>query len=68
MLTKTYSIIIVLLTLFSGSLVACNQPAAPEPAEVSVRLKWLHQTQFAGIYLASPDGDFFYSKRYQGQQ
>ncbi len=56
MLTKTYSIIIVLLTLFSGLLVACNQPAAPEPAEVSVRLKWLHQTQFAGIYLAEQEG------------
>ncbi|OQY26760.1 MAG: hypothetical protein B6243_13740 [Anaerolineaceae bacterium 4572_5.2] len=56
MFKKMYPMIIVLLVLTSGLLGACNQTAAPEPDEVSVRLKWLHQTQFAGIYIADQEG------------
>ncbi len=39
-------------------LVACNQSsqASEPPDHVSVRLKWLHQTQFAGIYVAQQEG------------
>jgi NitT/TauT family transport system substrate-binding protein len=32
-----------------------TQPAEP-PTEVSVRLKWTHQVQFSGIYLADSEG------------
>ena len=56
MFQKISPIIIVLLVLTGGLLVSCNQPATPPPDEVSVRLKWLHQTQFAGIYVAEQEG------------
>ncbi len=46
-----------MLLLVGGLLVACSpSPSTPEPAHVSVRLKWLHQTQFAGIYVADQEG------------
>jgi len=56
MFKKVYPVMIILLVLVSGLLGACNQAAAPEADEVSVRLKWLHQTQFAGIYMADQEG------------
>jgi len=42
----------VVLTLLAILLSSCGSPAA----EVSVRLKWTHQTQFAGIYMADKEG------------
>ncbi len=55
---KLYQIIVIsMLLLVSGLLAACNQSTLPaEPDEVSVRLKWLHQTQFAGVYIADQEG------------
>jgi len=48
---------VVVVLLVSGLLTACDQPTpTPEPATVSVRLKWMHQTQFAGIYVAEQEG------------
>ncbi|MCI0397367.1 MAG: ABC transporter substrate-binding protein [Chloroflexi bacterium] len=45
----------ILFFVVSGViLAACS--ATAEPAEVSVRLKWLHQTQFAGMYIAEQEG------------
>jgi NitT/TauT family transport system substrate-binding protein len=50
-------IIVVLLLLSSGILTACN-PFAPasEPDQVTLHLKWLHQAQFAGFYMAEHAG------------
>jgi NitT/TauT family transport system substrate-binding protein len=53
----------VILLLIAISLSACattitepvDEPAA-EPTAVSVRLKWLHQVQFAGLYMAEHEG------------
>jgi NitT/TauT family transport system substrate-binding protein len=50
---------LLLALLLSGLLAACST-SNPEPATVSVRLKWLHQTQFAGIYVAEQEG--YYAK------
>lgn len=47
--------VLLLILLVGGLLAACTSPA-PEPDHVSVRLKWLHQTQFAGIYVAEKEG------------
>jgi len=48
---------VAVLLLVSGLLTACSpSPSTPEPAHVSVRLKWMHQTQFAGIYVADQEG------------
>ncbi len=38
------------------SLVGCTADTTTPPATVSIRLKWLHQTQFAGIYVAEREG------------
>jgi NitT/TauT family transport system substrate-binding protein len=43
-----------IVILISGLLVSCQ--SGPEPAEVSVQLKWLHQAQFAGMYVADQEG------------
>jgi NitT/TauT family transport system substrate-binding protein len=49
-------IVFILLALFiSGCGGKTTVPAAPL-TEVSVRLKWTHQVQFAGIYTADKDG------------
>jgi len=46
-----------LLLSLSGLLLACTSSAiGPPPEPVSVRLKWLHQTQFAGLYMADQEG------------
>ena len=48
---------LLLLLMASGLLTACSPSTpTPNPAHVSVRLKWLHQTQFAGIYVADQEG------------
>jgi NitT/TauT family transport system substrate-binding protein len=47
----------VMIVLLAGALlVACGSQPTPEPDQVSVQLKWLHQTQFAGFYLAEQEG------------
>lgn len=54
--TLRHSLFVALL-LTSWLLTACNPSMpTPEPATVSVRLKWMHQTQFAGIYVAEQEG------------
>lgn len=46
-----------LLLLLLGLLAACNSTAfGREPEQVSVSLRWLHQTQFAGYYVADKEG------------
>lgn len=47
--------VLLLVLLVGGAFTACTTPA-PEPDQVSVRLKWMHQTQFAGIYVAAQEG------------
>ena len=37
-------------------LTGCTSQPEVEPATVSIRLKWLHQAQFAGIYVAEREG------------
>lgn len=45
------------LLLFVGPLLAaCGGAAQAEPDAISVRLKWLHQVQFAGFYVAEQEG------------
>jgi NitT/TauT family transport system substrate-binding protein len=48
----------VLLVIFGGAAMACqSQPAeTPPPDPVTVQLKWIHQAQFAGFYLAQEKG------------
>lgn len=55
--TKTRAhFIFVLIVLIASFLTACTTETSSEPASVSIRLKWLHQTQFAGIYVAEREG------------
>ena len=52
-----YSLFAIVLLLVSGLLTACKpSKPTPKPGQVSVRLKWVHQTQFAGIYVAEQEG------------
>jgi NitT/TauT family transport system substrate-binding protein len=44
----------LLLVLAGGLLAACQ--SAREPDQVAVQLKWLHQAQFAGFYVADQEG------------
>jgi NitT/TauT family transport system substrate-binding protein len=46
---------LLVLLLTSGLLTACSSSKS-EPDQVSVRLKWLHQAQFAGLYVAQQEG------------
>jgi len=48
------STLLVVLALMSGLLTGCGSKA--KPAEVSLQLKWLHQVQFAGNYIAEQKG------------
>lgn len=45
------------LLLMSIGIAGCN---APEPEKITLKLKWLHQAQFAGNYLAQEKG--FYAE------
>lgn len=46
--TSRTSLVVLIASLWvSGLLAGCRSPAT-EPDQVSVRLKWFHQTQFAG--------------------
>ncbi len=49
-----------LLTILAFTVVsACStSPVTPPPDEISVRLKWLHGVQFAGLYIAEQKGFF----------
>ena len=48
----------LLFMIVVSFLTGCGGSAAPAaaPVEVSVRLKWVHQAQFAGIYMADKEG------------
>lgn len=57
MLNKMYQAVIIIILVLAGGIIACNPLAAPQPpTQVSVRLKWHHQTQFAGMYVAVKEG------------
>jgi NitT/TauT family transport system substrate-binding protein len=50
-----------LFTLIACIGVSCAQSEAPNPSdEITVQLKWVHQAQFAGFYLAKEQG--YYEK------
>jgi NitT/TauT family transport system substrate-binding protein len=55
MFIKCRRVIYLLLILVAGLLAACAAPEA-DPDPVSIRLKWEHQAQFAGIYVAEQEG------------
>jgi NitT/TauT family transport system substrate-binding protein len=46
----------LLLILIITGCAAIASSSKPEPATVSVRLKWTHQIQFAGVYTAQQEG------------
>jgi NitT/TauT family transport system substrate-binding protein len=46
----------VILVLFAMLVSSCSSTQATPAADVSVRLKWTPQTQFAGIYMADKEG------------
>ncbi len=48
--------IIPLMGLSFLFLTGCTSQVETEPTTISIRLKWLHQTQFAGIYVADREG------------
>ena len=49
--------ILILAALALGVLAGCTQEEAKKPSDrISVRLKWLHQAQFAGFYVAEQKG------------
>ncbi len=51
----------VLLILSGIILFGCEKPSPPKaPDEVKLQLKWLHQAQFAGFYMAQENG--YYAK------
>ena len=53
---KTTIRMAVTLMLAAG-LTACTEPAPPTPPDpVTVQLKWVHQAQFAGFYVAQEKG------------
>lgn len=49
-----FTIVIFFLSVLF--LIGCTSSSDTEPATVSIRLKWLHQAQFAGIYVADREG------------
>ncbi len=51
----------MLLLIGITLLVSCQGLGGAEPDQVSVRLKWFHQTQFAGLYTAAKEG--YYTDR-----
>ena len=48
--------LLVILIAVSLFMAACNGGAPAKPTAISVRLKWLHQVQFAGMYVAQHEG------------
>lgn len=47
---------ISLLIILALTVTACGSGGLKQPDQVSVRLKWLHQSQFAGLYVAEQEG------------
>lgn len=54
-LSKNFGLKLLLVMVISGC-TAIASSSKPEPATVSVRLKWTHQIQFAGLYTAQQQG------------
>ncbi len=54
-LPKVLGLNLLLVVIITGC-TAIAISSKPEPATVSVRLKWLHQIQFAGLYTAQQQG------------
>ena len=52
---KPISLLVILIAV-SLFMAACNGGAPAKPTAISVRLKWLHQVQFAGMYVAQHEG------------
>jgi NitT/TauT family transport system substrate-binding protein len=48
--------IVIALGLGLALLAACTLEPSPPVDEVTVQLKWVHQAQFAGLYVASEEG------------
>jgi NitT/TauT family transport system substrate-binding protein len=46
----------LMLLVASVLLAACGRAPTPQPDQITVQLKWLHQTQFAGFYVAEQEG------------
>jgi len=60
---KRLATLSVAMLLMAAVLATCGPPEAETaPDEVTVRLKWVHQAQFAGMYVAVEKG--FYKDRY----
>ena len=53
---KTTIIFLTLFVVGAGSSLLFMNCEKKEPDQISVRLKWKHQTQFAGIYIAAKEG------------
>ena len=54
-LSKVFLPLLLIVSLLLA-VTACTPTPASKADEVSVRLKWVHQTQFAGIYMAENEG------------
>lgn len=55
--TNLFRLLTLAILLISITGCGANSPVvSSQPEEVSVRLKWVHQTQFAGIYMAEKNG------------
>ena len=52
------SVSMVLLTLLTSGLHMACRTSTLEPDQVTIHLKWYHQAQFAGIYVAEQKGVF----------
>ena len=54
---RTAALIKSLTIIFMAALVACTpQEDGEPPDEITVQLKWVHQAQFAGFYVAREEG------------
>lgn len=54
--TRSTLVAFLMALLISSSLFLSACQTTSEPDQVSVRLKWAHQTQFAGLYVADKEG------------
>jgi NitT/TauT family transport system substrate-binding protein len=59
---KKHAKLLIIIVLLSGFAAACGQNSVKEspPDPVAVQLKWVHQAQFAGFYVAKEQG--FYTE------
>jgi NitT/TauT family transport system substrate-binding protein len=54
---KTITVILAVLLFVIVYLTACGpEEVKPPPDQVTVQLKWVHQAQFAGFYVAQEKG------------